>query len=375
MLKPSEVSRSRVCVALRVMTSTSPDCSATKRCCAVVGVNLDFSASPNIATAMARQRSTSSPVHLPWLSAIEKPARPVFTAHCTKPLAFTASKVWPADAGCDAKTATPESAASAAKDLRNIAEPPVFVLSRTSIAKGAPGSARPEDGHAIERELAILGCQHEPLQLCLSNQHTVKRIAVVTRQTTRQLRMSCRDVEQTKPSFAAGRCRTSSKVEFADFAFDANFPNGDGAHRHVTLQVLYRVPQGCRQPTITPLPPKKDVGVEQKAHESAIDAERLAQFRRKRIVEIGGYPFDLHRPRGFAAALLNDRQGHELGHRLAVFGDDDLLAGRSTVHQRRKLILGFVEVEDLGHDNLANLAKLYILVPGPVKSSVRPSSS
>ena len=120
MLKPSEVSRSRVCVALRVMTSTSPDCSATKRCCAVVGVNLDFSASPNIATAIARQRSTSSPVHLPWLSAIEKPARPVFTAHCTKPLAFTASKVWPADAGSDARANTPESAAAAARVLRNI---------------------------------------------------------------------------------------------------------------------------------------------------------------------------------------------------------------------------------------------------------------
>ena len=103
MLKPSEVSRSRVCVALRVMTSTSPDCRATKRCCAVVGVNFDFSASPNIAAAIALQRSTSSPVHLPWLSAIEKPASPVLTAHCTKPLALTASKVWPADAGSAAE--------------------------------------------------------------------------------------------------------------------------------------------------------------------------------------------------------------------------------------------------------------------------------
>ena len=38
---------------MRVMTSTSPDCRATKRCCAVVGVNLDFSASPNMAAAIA----------------------------------------------------------------------------------------------------------------------------------------------------------------------------------------------------------------------------------------------------------------------------------------------------------------------------------
>src|SRR5258708_36953725 len=128
MLKPSEVSRSKVCVAVRVMTSTSADCSATKRCCAVVGVNLDLSASPNMATAIARQRSTSSPVHLPWLSEKEKPARPVFTAHCTKPLAFTASKVWPADTGIEANAATPESAAAAARDVRNIVEPPVFVV-------------------------------------------------------------------------------------------------------------------------------------------------------------------------------------------------------------------------------------------------------
>ena len=82
-LKPSWVSRNRVCVALRVMTSTSPDWRATKRCCAVVGVNFTFSASPNIATAIALQRSTSRPVHLPWLSAKEKPARPVLTAHWT----------------------------------------------------------------------------------------------------------------------------------------------------------------------------------------------------------------------------------------------------------------------------------------------------
>src|SRR3954468_3989619 len=112
MLKPSEVSRSRVCVALRVMTSTSPDCSATKRCWAVVGVNFTFSASPNMATAIALQRSTSSPVHLPWLSEKEKPAKPVFTAHCTKPLALTASKVCPAEAGNAAAQASATAAAS-----------------------------------------------------------------------------------------------------------------------------------------------------------------------------------------------------------------------------------------------------------------------
>src|SRR5688572_18949777 len=106
------------------MTSTSPDCSAVKRCCAVVGTYLVFSESPNIAAAMARQRSTSSPVHLPWLSAKEKPARPVLTAHWTKPLALTASKVVPAEAG---KAAANPRTAAAARRLRSIAGPPVLL--------------------------------------------------------------------------------------------------------------------------------------------------------------------------------------------------------------------------------------------------------
>ena len=62
----------------------------------------------------------------------------MFTAHWTKPLAFTASKVWPADAGSEANAAAPESAAAAAIDLRNIVEAPVLIVYRGSIAKGAP---------------------------------------------------------------------------------------------------------------------------------------------------------------------------------------------------------------------------------------------
>src|SRR4051812_18230051 len=186
MLKPSEVSRSRVCVALRVMTSTSPDCNATNRCCAVVGVNLTFWASPNMATAIALQRSTSRPVHLPWLSEKEKPASPVLTAHCTKPLALTASKVWPADAG---SAATHESAATAARDLNVIGKPPVGLLG-TTIAKATPfpqqhqGSSRScgfflpraavsaEERDFVQRHLPILPEQHERLTHRLRDQHS-----------------------------------------------------------------------------------------------------------------------------------------------------------------------------------------------------------
>ena len=82
------------------------------------GTNFTFSASPNMAAAIALHRSTSRPVHLPWLSEKENPARPVLTAHCTKPLAFTASKVWPASAG-NAETQK-KAAAAAASRLNDI---------------------------------------------------------------------------------------------------------------------------------------------------------------------------------------------------------------------------------------------------------------
>ena len=68
------MSRVRVPVVLRDSMSTSPDCSAVKRCWAVSGTYLTFSESPKRAAATARQTSTSRPTHLPWLSASAKPA-------------------------------------------------------------------------------------------------------------------------------------------------------------------------------------------------------------------------------------------------------------------------------------------------------------
>ena len=63
------------------------------------GTQRTFSASPRTDAAMARQMSTSRPVHLPWLSAAEKPETPVLTPQVTRPLALMASRVLPASAG------------------------------------------------------------------------------------------------------------------------------------------------------------------------------------------------------------------------------------------------------------------------------------
>src|SRR4029078_899728 len=96
---PSEASRVSVQVLLRESTSISPACSEVKRCCELSGTNFTLLASLSTAAATARQKSTSRPVHLPWLSAFEKPGPEVLTPQTSWPRDLTASSVLPAQAG------------------------------------------------------------------------------------------------------------------------------------------------------------------------------------------------------------------------------------------------------------------------------------
>src|SRR3954447_9909606 len=96
---PSDASRVKVQVLLRDSTSISPACSDEKRCCELSGTNLTLFASLSTAAARARQKSTSSPVQRPWLSAFEKPGPDVLTPHTSCPRALIASSVLPAWAG------------------------------------------------------------------------------------------------------------------------------------------------------------------------------------------------------------------------------------------------------------------------------------
>jgi len=63
--------------------------------------------------AIALQKSTSSPLQLPALSACEKPASPVFTPQTSWPRDLIASMVLPANAGALAKVRAVANAASA----------------------------------------------------------------------------------------------------------------------------------------------------------------------------------------------------------------------------------------------------------------------
>ena len=96
------MSRELVQVVLRTSTSTSPDCSAVKRSFADSGTNLTLFASLKIAAAMARQTSTSRPVHLPCASGRPKPASVPLAPQLRMPRSLTVFRVW-ADALC-AKT-------------------------------------------------------------------------------------------------------------------------------------------------------------------------------------------------------------------------------------------------------------------------------
>ena len=86
---------------------------------------------------------------------------------------------------------------------------------------------------------------------------------MVPRKITRHLGMRRRYVEETKSCFLTGDRWTAGEVELPDDALDANLPNGDSAHRYVVFGIFDRVAQGGRQAAVPPLPPKKDIGVEQ----------------------------------------------------------------------------------------------------------------
>src|SRR5688500_15978976 len=76
-------------------TSTSPDCRPEKRCDCVYGTNSTFVVSPNTATAIALQKSTSNPCHCPASLGVAKPAAWEMP-HLTAPRARTARSVAPA---------------------------------------------------------------------------------------------------------------------------------------------------------------------------------------------------------------------------------------------------------------------------------------
>src|SRR5262245_61121798 len=91
--------------------STSPDCSAAKRCDALSGTHLILLGSFRIVAAMALHTSTSRPVQLPWLSAAEKPGRLGLTPQTSWPRCLMASSVLPA---CAAPTNARASTAATA---------------------------------------------------------------------------------------------------------------------------------------------------------------------------------------------------------------------------------------------------------------------
>src|SRR6218665_1101728 len=140
--RTSEASRVRFQVVLRVRMSTSPACSAAKRCCELSGTNSAFLGSPSTAAAIARQVSTSRPDQLPCVSGAEKPATPLVTPHLTVPRALTASRVLPAWAGAPDRAVASNAAAAARKlGVRMV----VLVNMETAPPQGARGLVRMTD--------------------------------------------------------------------------------------------------------------------------------------------------------------------------------------------------------------------------------------
>src|SRR5262245_6449821 len=92
-LNPSPASRDIVHVTDRDSRSTWLDCSCAKRAAGVAGRYFTCSESPKIAAESARQKSTSSPDHLPAPSGAKKPGKFSPTPQLTKPRSRTLSSV------------------------------------------------------------------------------------------------------------------------------------------------------------------------------------------------------------------------------------------------------------------------------------------
>src|SRR5712671_3412466 len=136
-------------VVLLDRMSTSPDCSAVKRCWAVSAWYFTLSASPKIAAATARQTSTSRPTHLPWLSASAKPAVPVGTPQISAPRALTASRSLPAMAPVEVKTAA--RAAAVASETLCIVRLPFVALGQVSPCRGKQATGQMKAATLLER--------------------------------------------------------------------------------------------------------------------------------------------------------------------------------------------------------------------------------
>src|SRR3954452_11976195 len=135
--------------------STSPDCSAVKRCCAVNGTYLTLSGSPNTAAEIARQMSILKPLYFPWLSGWPNPGVPACTPQVKEPACFTLSSVGPAWAGAANPSAAAKPATNTALTHFGIPCPPLCVAAPArpthspidcGDASTAPAEAAPRRG-------------------------------------------------------------------------------------------------------------------------------------------------------------------------------------------------------------------------------------
>src|SRR5476651_2846998 len=147
--------------------STSPDCSAVKRCWPLTGTYFTFSESPKMAAETARQTSTSMPVHLPWLSTTMKPASPLAAMpQISDPRALMASRSLPA-------WAVPAIAVRATNTAPPATNFPNFKMwlrpadkRRLELAEARGGALRAERVGAPRRRRLLLGAAMQAARDC-----------------------------------------------------------------------------------------------------------------------------------------------------------------------------------------------------------------
>jgi len=93
-----------------------------------------------------------------------------------------------------------------------------------------------------------------------------------------RLCMNCSYIEKMEARINAGRYRATVEIELANLPLDADFPDRCRADQNIVLAIFYRRLGATWKVAVAPLPPEKDIGVEQQPHDLGIDPERLAQI-------------------------------------------------------------------------------------------------
>ena len=139
----------------------------------------------------------------------------------------------------------------------------------------------PDYLNSILRKLGVRGENGKFLQLCLRDNHAVKRVSVMARQREDMQGMAQldRELRNRIPGklFRNKNPRSLGKLQSADLCFDRHLPGAGRTEEEIVASVLYHVMGSPRDLRVVGNPPQKDMRVQKDSHFS--NSARMASGR------------------------------------------------------------------------------------------------